>query len=282
MPELPEVEVTRLSFCDRISGGVIQSVALGKPLRWHLSVEPESLCGLRVLGVTRRGKYLILHLQRDCPGVSDQISQGLLLVHLGMSGSLLFAREMPPMGKHDHFSMVTSAGTLRLHDPRRFGAVVFAQDMKQSIVTKLLGKLGMEPLSGDFDAGQFIREMKLRRSAIKQVLLAGDVVVGVGNIYASEVLFQAGIDPTMRADRVEEGDMLRLHAAIRSTLASAVAQGGTTLRDFSSADGQAGHFQTQTAVYGREGLPCTVCTTPVLRILQGQRSTFFCPVCQAN
>lgn len=274
MPELPEVEVSRLSFAQRIAGGLIQSVALGKPLRWPLGVEPQALCGSRVLAVTRRGKYLLLHLQR---GGADG---GVLLMHLGMSGSLLFAAHMPPAGVHDHFSMVTSAGTLRLHDPRRFGAVVYARDMQQPVVTKLLGRLGVEPLSDDFDATVFVQRMQQRRSAIKSVLLAGEVVVGVGNIYACEVLFQARIAPTLRADQVDGARMQALHAAIRSTLARAVAQGGSTLRDFSSADGQAGHFQTQAAVYGRQGLPCPVCATPIARMQQGQRSTFFCPVCQ--
>lgn len=281
MPELPEVEVTRLSFSDRIAGGQIQSVCLGKPLRWPLGVEPDSLCGLRVTDVGRRGKYLLLHLHRDpAESMPVQSTGGVLLIHLGMSGSLLFASDLPPAGAHDHFSMRTSAGTLRLNDPRRFGAVVYAPDLQQPIVTKLLGRLGVEPLSDGFDAEVFVQQMAKRRSAIKPVLLAGDVVVGVGNIYACEVLFQAGIAPTRRADQVDMVRLRRLHAAIRSTLARAVAQGGSTLRDFSSADGQAGHFQTQAAVYGREGLPCPVCANAIGRIQQGQRSTFFCAVCQ--
>ena len=281
MPELPEVEVTRLSFVRQIAGAKVLGVRMGKPLRWPLGCEAAELVGRLVLTVRRRGKYLLLELDR-----------GLLLLHLGMSGSLVFARHLAAPGVHDHFDMVTSHGTLRLNDPRRFGAVVFAPGEDSALASKLLGRLGMEPLdeavaegnSGaltiGFDVKAFHTGLKSRNAAIKQVLLAGDVVVGVGNIYASEALFLAGIRPTLRASALSRPRTARLHAAIRQVLARAVERGGSTLRDFSNAQGEAGHFQLEAMVYGRGGLACKVCATPIKAIRQGQRSTFFCPQCQ--
>lgn len=269
MPELPEVEVTRLSFADRIAGAAIERVRLGKPLRWPLGCSTESLLGQQVLAVRRRGKYLLLELER-----------GLLLVHLGMSGSLSFTLNPPEAGKHDHFELCTSQGVLRLHDPRRFGAVVFATHEADPVAQKLLGKLGMEPLGADFDAKLFHLGLAKRKSPIKQVLLAGDVVVGVGNIYASEVLFLSGIRPSTPASRLSRPRAARLHQAIRDVLARAVERGGSTLRDFSNAQGEAGHFQLDAMVYARAGLACKVCANPIRAMRQGQRSTFFCAQCQ--
>jgi len=271
MPELPEVEVTRLSIAGRIVGATIKRVATGKPLRWPLGCEPKQLHGLQVLDVRRRGKYLLLDL-----------SGGLLLVHLGMSGSISLTLDPPVAGKHDHFDLVTSLGTLRLHDPRRFGAVVYASSETDAIAQKLLGRLGVEPLGDAFDPLVFHRALKSRKTAIKQLLLGGGVVVGVGNIYASEALFLAGIRPTTKALRISGARALLLHRAIRQVLTRAVATGGSTLKDFSSADGQAGSFQNETMVYGRAGLQCKVCTTPVKILRQGQRSTFYCPNCQKS
>ncbi len=269
MPELPEVEVTRLSFAPAISGGQIQQVQLGKPLRWPLGCAPQQLVGQTVLGVRRRGKYLLLDL-----------SAGLLLVHLGMSGSLTFMRTAPVAGKHDHFDLVTSHGVLRLHDPRRFGAAVFADSEQAASAQKLLGGLGLEPLSAEFEPQVFYAQLHLRKAPIKQVLLAGDVVVGVGNIYACEVLFRAGIRPTTRAARISRARVLRLHEAIVHVLALAVQQGGSTLRDFSNAHGETGLFQLQARVYGRAGQPCHACGQPIRLMRQGQRSTYFCSRCQ--
>jgi formamidopyrimidine-DNA glycosylase len=270
MPELPEVEVTRLSFASRIAGARISSAQMGKPLRWPLGVPVQQLAGKEVRVVRRRGKYLLLDLD-----------EGLLLIHLGMSGSLSFSGSPPALGVHDHFELVTNHGSLRLNDPRRFGAVVFVPSEDSAAAQKLLGKLGVEPLSDAFEARTFHAGLKRRHSAIKQVLLAGDVVVGVGNIYACEVLFLAGIRPTLRADRLSFPRTVKLHAAIQKVLARAVEQGGSTLRDFSNASGEAGHFQLEAQVYGRAGLACHGCGAPVKMIRQGQRSTFFCRTCQS-
>ena len=269
MPELPEVEVTRLSLAGRITGARIEAVVVGKPLRWPLGCAPQQLLGQQVLAVRRRGKYLLLDL-----------SHGLLLMHLGMSGSVNFALDLPAPGKHDHFDLVTSLGTLRLHDPRRFGAVVHASGQADAVAQKLLGQLGVEPLEDAFDAQMFHQLLQGRKVAIKPLLLAGKAVVGVGNIYASEALFLAGIRPTTRASLISKSRAARLHLAIREVLATAVALGGSTLRNFSSADGQAGHFQREAMVYDRAGLPCRACAAPIKGIRQGQRSTFYCAVCQ--
>lgn len=269
MPELPEVEVTRLGFADRIAGARIDAVRIGKPLRWALAVEPAALVGRRVQAVRRRGKYLLVDMDA-----------GLLLMHLGMSGSLRFDAGLPSPGMHDHFDLVTSRGTLRLNDPRRFGAVVYVKDEAAPLAVKLLGRLGVEPLSEAFDIDGFHAGLRRRRTPVKQVLLAGDLVVGVGNIYASEALFLAGIRPTVSASRISRPRAVLLHAAVREVLARAVERGGSTLRDFSNIDGQSGYFQLEATVYGRAGEPCRVCATPVRSIRQAQRSTYFCPKCQ--
>jgi formamidopyrimidine-DNA glycosylase len=273
MPELPEVEVTRRAFAAQIAGARIESVALGKPLRWPLGIAPELLAGRDVHGVRRRGKYLLMEL-----------SEGLLMLHLGMSGSLRFVapHEEPlgPAGTHDHFDLQTSKGLLRLHDPRRFGAVMYVEAESDPWARRLLDHLGMEPLDDSFSFETFRAGLKASRTPIKQLLLNGSVVVGVGNIYASEVLFMARIAPTQPACEVGPRKVRRLFEEIRRVLALAVEQGGTTLRDFSAPDGMAGHFQLQAKVYGREGLPCTHCGSPVQMLRQGQRSTYFCARCQ--
>lgn len=269
MPELPEVEVTRQSFADRIRGSRVERVRLGKPLRWPLGCAPESLQGLTVGEVTRRGKYLWLALD-----------QGGLLIHLGMSGSLAFARPLGEPGLHDHFDLVTSHGTLRLTDPRRFGAVVWAPAMNDGMAARLLGGLGLEPFDPAFTGAYLHAELHQRRLSIKQALLGGSIVVGAGNIYACEALFDAGIDPRLRSDRLSLPRCERLAAAIRSTLARALALGGSTLKDFRDAHGVAGAFQSQAHVYGRAGQPCVRCSGVVRRVVQAQRATYFCATCQ--
>ncbi len=275
MPELPEVEVTRLSFASRIEGAQIRAVQMGKALRWPMGIDPDELQGRVVVAVRRRGKYLLIDL-----ATQDGGANGLLLVHLGMSGSLSFAPHLGEPGKHDHFSMTTTRGVLRLNDPRRFGAVVYASSENDSCSRKLLGGLGVEPLTNDFEASAFHQALQLRKTAIKQVLLAGEIVVGVGNIYCSEALFLAGIRPTVRACNISAPRAAKLHHAIRNVLQAAVDKGGSTLRDFSNAEGKTGYFQLQAMVYGRAHEPCRVCRSPIKQIRQGQRSTFFCAACQ--
>jgi formamidopyrimidine-DNA glycosylase len=225
--------------------------------------------GRQVTAVRRRGKYLLVDMDR-----------GLLLLHLGMSGSLSFTEQLAAPGSHDHFDLVTSRGSLRLNDPRRFGAVVYAASETSPEALKLLARLGVEPLTEAFALDAFHAGLQRRKSPIKQVLLAGEVVVGVGNIYASEALFLAGIRPTLAASRISRPRAARLQAAVRDVLARAVEKGGSTLRDFSNTDGQAGYFQLEATVYGRTGQPCRVCGTPIKSIRQGQRATYFCARCQ--
>lgn len=279
MPELPEVEVTRQSFSDRIEGAVVTGVRLGRPLRWPLGIDPVQLVDRRVGGVTRRGKYLWLPL-RAAPQPASGADAGGLLLHLGMSGSLAFNAVPVDPGTHDHFDLVTDRGTLRLTDPRRFGAVVWSAAQDAGMAAKLLSTLGLEPFDAAFDGPYLHAALQRRRVAVKLALLGGDIVVGAGNIYACEALFGAGIDPRTRSDRISRPRCARLAQAIRQTLADALALGGSTLRDFRDAHGMAGQFQLQARVYGRAGEACLGCGAPVRRIVQGQRSTFFCPRCQ--
>ena len=269
MPELPEVEVTRLSFAERIRGARISGVRVGKALRWPLGAAPESLVGQSVGTVTRRGKYLWLALD-----------SGGLLMHLGMSGSLAFRADAAEAGPHDHFDLVTERGTLRLTDPRRFGAVVWSPAIDAGAAAKLLAGLGLEPFDPRFDGAHLHAALKKRRVAVKLALLGGGIVVGAGNIYACEALFEARIDPRLRSDKLSKPRATLLAAAVRSTLARAIEVGGSTLRDFRDAHGAAGSFQLQASVYGRAGMACMRCDGIVRRIVQGQRSTFFCPGCQ--
>ncbi|MCE2690367.1 MAG: bifunctional DNA-formamidopyrimidine glycosylase/DNA-(apurinic or apyrimidinic site) lyase [Rubrivivax sp.] len=286
MPELPEVEVTRRSIEAPLAGAVVQAVVLGKPLRWPLGCAPGQLAGRAVGPVSRRGKYLWMALGPR-PGQGPDDAGGLLL-HLGMSGSLGFhalgstssPSSPPPPGPHDHFDLVTTQGTLRLHDPRRFGAVVWSASMDLPPAAPLLARLGPEPFDAALTPLSFHARLHTHRTALKNVLLSGQAVVGAGNIYACEALFQAGIDPRMRADRLSRPRAARLLQAVRDTLARATAMGGSTLRDFRDAHGMNGEFQAEAAVYGREGQPCPRCATSIRRIVQGQRATYFCPSCQ--
>jgi formamidopyrimidine-DNA glycosylase len=274
MPELPEVEVTLRSFAERIDGAEVLAVRLGAPLRWPLGRAPRLLAGCRVGTASRRGKYLWLPLtQAGAPA-------GGLLMHLGMSGSLAFDAQAAVAGKHDHFDLVTSRGVLRLTDPRRFGAVLWSAALDAAPAAKLLAKLGAEPFDTALTGERFHAALKRRRCAIKAALLAGDIVVGAGNIYACEALFDAGIDPRTRCDRLSRPRAERLLASVRATLAQALALGGSTLRDFRDAHGMDGAYQATARVYGRAGQPCPRCGAAVRRVLQGQRSTFFCAACQ--
>jgi formamidopyrimidine-DNA glycosylase len=225
------------------------------------------LAGRTVKAVHRRGKYLLV----DC-------GDGHLILHLGMSGSLRVLPPGTPAGKHDHFDLLLGDRILRLRDPRRFGAVLWAPGDAMS--HKLLAHLGVEPLSRDLDAARLRAMTRGRRTAIKLFLMDARHIVGVGNIYASESLFRAGVDPRMKASRISLEQSRRLSAAIKHTLHKAIRAGGSTLRDFVGADGNPGYFQQRYWAYDRAGLPCRRCGAAIRRIVQGQRSTYFCPKCQ--
>ncbi len=275
MPELPEVEVTRRGIAGPLRGALVLATRLGKPLRWPLGVSPAALAGCTVGEVARRGKYLWLPLQ-----ATTRAAHGGLLLHLGMSGSLGWWPQAGEPGPHDHFDLVTDRGTLRLNDPRRFGAVVWSAALDQAPAAKLLARLGAEPFDPAVTPQSFHAALRQRRTPIKSLLLAGSVVVGAGNIYACEALFQAGIHPALAANRISRPRAERLLASLRGTLARALDVGGSTLRDFADAHGVAGAFQAEAAVYGRQGLPCPRCGAPIRRQLHAQRSTYFCAVCQ--
>lgn len=274
MPELPEVEVTRQGIDEPLRGARVLEVRLGKPLRWPLGCRRDRLLGASVGPVLRRGKYLWLPLSRE-----GQPAGGLLM-HLGMSGSLALLTGPDAPGPHDHFDLVTDRGTLRLNDPRRFGAVVYSPALDQPPASRLLQRLGAEPFDPGLTAASLHRALHVRRAPLKAVLLAGEVVVGAGNIYACEALHRAGIHPGLRADRLSAPRAAALLDALRSTLTRALALGGSTLRDFSDVHGARGAFQAEAAVYGRAGLPCPRCARPIRRIVQAGRSTYYCAGCQ--
>ncbi len=275
MPELPEVEITRQGLAAPLLGAGIVGVRLGKPLRWPLGCAPADVTGATVGAIQRRGKYLWLPVHRGA------VQGGGLLMHLGMSGSLAWwPGAAPPHGVHDHFDLLTDRGTLRLNDPRRFGAVVFSGGLDASPARDLLARLGREPLDAALTANWFHAQLQQHRAPIKGVLLSGRVVVGAGNIYACEALHQARVHPMTPAVRLSAQRAGRLLDAVRDTLTRALAAGGSTLRDFSDAHGVAGAYQSQASVYGREGQPCPRCAQPVRRQVQGQRSTFYCSGCQ--
>lgn len=266
MPELPEVEVTRQTLLPSLLGARIEAVRLGKPLRWPLGVAPQRLVGQRILGIDRRAKYLMMRLD-----------DGRLMLHLGMSGSLAFASPGSPATAHDHFELATDRATVRLNDPRRFGAVVFEAS---GTASPLLARLGLEPFEDAFTGAHLRRVWRGKRLSVKQALLSGDAVVGAGNIYACEALFRAGIHPRTAAGRLSLARCERLAQAVRGVLSEAIQAGGSTLRDFSNAHGEAGVFQTVAAVYGRKGQACPRCGAVVRLVRQGQRATYYCAGCQ--
>jgi formamidopyrimidine-DNA glycosylase len=268
VPELPEVEVTRRGIAPQVAGRRISAVVVREPrLRWRVTDEVRRLAGRTVRAVDRRAKYLLL----DC-------GDGHLILHLGMSGSLRLLPSDAAPEKHDHFDLVLGDRMLRLRDPRRFGAVLWtATDLAGH---PLLRHLGVEPLSRALDGRRLHSLTRGRRTAIKLVIMDSRRLVGVGNIYASESLFRAGIDPRKPAQRLSLEQCARLSRAIKQTLRAAIRAGGSSLRDFVGSDGVYGCFQQRTRVYDRAGQPCRDCAAPVRRIVQGQRSTYYCPRCQ--
>ncbi len=268
MPELPEVEVTRRGLAPQLAGRVISGVAVREPrLRWRVPNEVHALAGRRVAAVRRRGKYLLL----DC-------GDGHLIMHLGMSGSLRVLPSGTPAQKHDHFDLVLDDRLLRLRDPRRFGAVLWTSADVDS--HPLLSHLGIEPLTRALHPARLHQLTRAHRAPIKQFLMDGRRVVGVGNIYASESLFRARIDPRRPANRLSLADCARLSREIKRTLQEAIRAGGSSLRDFVGADGNAGYFQQRYWVYERAGQKCRRCHSTIRKLTQGQRSTYFCPRCQ--
>ena len=270
MPELPEVETTRRSLAPHLQGRRIAAVVVrDRRLRWPIPRDlSRKAVGCTVRSIERRGKYLLV----DC-------GSGWMILHLGMSGSLRVLPRETPAGKHDHFDLVLDSGMMaRLTDPRRFGAVLWqARDPHSH---PLLANLGPEPLGPDFNAAALHARLRGRSASIKTSIMDSRIVVGVGNIYASESLFRAAINPKIAAGKISLQRCGRLVAAIRETLAAAIEAGGSTLRDFVSADGNAGYFQQTYNVYSRDGQPCHVCGTAVKLLRQGQRATFYCPSCQ--
>jgi formamidopyrimidine-DNA glycosylase len=270
MPELPEVETTRRGIAPYLQGQRIAALRVREPrLRWPVAEGLDALLsGRRVLAVERRAKYLLLRLER-----------GSLILHLGMSGSLRVLPADAAAGRHDHLDLVLDTGRcLRLRDPRRFGALLWWEGDPAS--HPLLRSLGPEPLGDGFDGGRLFQASRGRRVAVKHLIMDSRVVAGVGNIYANEALFQAGIRPQRRCDRIAAPRYARLAEAVRGVLSDAIALGGTSLRDFSHADGSPGYFALSLKVYGRAGEPCPGCGAPIRRQRIGQRSSFFCPVCQ--
>ena len=269
MPELPEVETSRRGIEPHIIDTRVSRVIIrNRSLRWPVSKTVDrELVGASIASVTRRAKYLLINT-----------NSGSAILHLGMSGSVFIVDRDTPAGVHDHVDIDFDSGkTLRFRDPRRFGSLHWS---KFPLRHKLLKSLGPEPLDDEFDAGYLWDKSRGRRVSIKQFIMNAQVVVGVGNIYASEALFLACINPRRAAGRIALRRYELLVASIKEVLANAIKAGGTTLRDFYGGDGEAGYFQQQLEAYGREAEPCRRCDTPITAIVQGQRSTYYCKRCQ--
>ncbi|XPF92969.1 bifunctional DNA-formamidopyrimidine glycosylase/DNA-(apurinic or apyrimidinic site) lyase [Colwellia sp. RE-S-Sl-9] len=269
MPELPEVEVCRQGITPHILDQTVTKVIVrNAKLRWPIPDSVHSMVNSKVESVERRSKYLLI-----------KFSHGTLVLHLGMSGTIRVIDANTEVAKHDHFDLVLSNNkALRLNDPRRFGAVLwFEQHIDEQ---GLLAKLGPEPLSDDLTPDYLFEKSRNRKVPIKTFLMNSHIVVGVGNIYANESLFKAGILPTALAGSISKKRFNALTDIIKEVLAAAIAQGGTTLKDFTQADGRPGYFAQQLLVYGRAGKKCMVCETILEEVRQSNRSSVFCPTCQ--
>jgi formamidopyrimidine-DNA glycosylase len=270
MPELPEVETTRRGIEPAVRGKRVRALTVYDPrLRWPVPTSLSAeLAGKTIDAVDRRSKYLLFRLE-----------DRTLLVHLGMTGTLTVHHRAPPRRAHDHVDLVFDDGSvMRYHDPRRFGAILLVTGRDED--HPLLASLGPEPFDREFDAGRLFAITRPRTAAIKLVLMDNHVVSGVGNIYANEALFRAGIRPAIAAQRLSRPRLARLVVAVRETLTDAIRAGGSTLRDYVDADGRAGYFQLHYAVYGREGERCRRCRTPIRMVRLGGRASFYCPRCQ--
>ena len=269
MPELPEVEITRRGIEPYIVGDkVLTVVCRTKKLRWPIPTQLTiKLTNQVFTSVSRRAKYLLL----DC-------NAGTLIIHLGMSGSLRITDSSSVVQKHDHLDVVFTKNILRLRDPRRFGAVLWTS--KNALSHKLLASLGPEPLHEEFTPQHLYQASRQRRISVKEFIMNSHVVVGVGNIYATEALFTSGIHPLRAAGKISLSRYTLLVSAIKTILAEAIQRGGTTLRDFTREDGKPGYFQQQLRVYGRAKQPCVVCAQPLRSTKQGQRTTTYCTQCQ--
>ncbi len=274
MPELPEVETTRLGILPHVQGQCIRRVCIREPrLRWAIPADfAEQVQDCCISDVQRRGKYLLLPCRSP-----RQV--GHILIHLGMSGSLRVLETYALPQKHEHLDVHLSNGCLlRYKDPRRFGCVLWVEgDPWQH---RLLADLGPEPLSADFTGAYLHERAQHKQSAVKNLIMDSHIVVGVGNIYASESLFLAGIHPQRAAGRIALARYERLANAIQQVLQAAIVQGGTTLRDFYNGAGEPGYFQQSLNVYGRTGLACPQCQAPIRQVTLGQRSSYYCPQCQ--
>ncbi len=281
MPELPEVEVTRLGLLPVTHARIDRVTIRHHGLRWPVPADLPALCqGQQVLALTRRAKYILMQIGQITTG--EPLVKGTVLLHLGMSGRLCLLDRAYPPEKHDHVDIVFSDGrVIRLRDPRRFGAVLWLTgETSQAMQHALLATLGPEPLDAAFDADYLFQAMRTRNAPIKTTIMDAHLVVGVGNIYASESLFRASIHPQTPAKALSQAQCARLVQAIKTTLQAALQAGGSSLRDFFGADGNPGYFQQTYFVYGRTGEPCRTCDQPIVNIRLGQRSTFFCTSCQ--
>ncbi|UUM30487.1 bifunctional DNA-formamidopyrimidine glycosylase/DNA-(apurinic or apyrimidinic site) lyase [Vibrio japonicus] len=268
MPELPEVEVSKMGISPHLLGETVQSVTVRtKKLRWDIPQELELLEGQVIRNISRRAKYLIV-----------QTDIGSTIIHLGMSGSLRVLDADFAPGKHDHVDIkLTNGKVLRYNDPRRFGAWLWCEPNESH---QVLSHLGPEPLTDEFNPEYISAKAKGKRVAVKQFIMDNKVVVGVGNIYASESLFSAKIHPLRATGTLLMSEWSCLVTEIKQVLTTAIAQGGTTLKDFSQADGKPGYFAQELKVYGRAGLPCVNCGCDIEELKIGQRNTFFCYKCQ--
>lgn len=268
MPELPEVEVSRLGITPHLEGQIIQEICVYQPrLRWPVPEEVQLARSEPIVAVNRRAKYLII-----------ETKPGSLILHLGMSGSLRVLPQDSELKKHDHLEIRLASGqSLRLNDPRRFGAVLW-QPTGESL--SLFSKLGPEPLTEEFNGHRLFSLSRSRKTAVKTFIMDNAVVVGVGNIYATEALYAVGIDPRRAAGRISAARYEQLAAAIKQVLSKAIKQGGTSLRDFTKADGKPGYFKQELQVYGRAGELCHHCQSTLKSVQLGQRTSVYCPSCQ--